>query len=200
MSQNLKFVGCLVYLAVSVACAMPSDVLAHPKSDPLMPGSVALLIDTSEDNKLCSGVLIAPSVVATARHCTHGATSITVVEPNTGHMSLAMRVVEDPSQDRAEIHTMSAFTHVATVGQTLDRRPVHVQGFGCSKGARLEQRAALFYSPEGSRRVVWTGRACGGDSGGGVWNADGKLVAIMTDAGYLFDHGRKINIVVGELL
>lgn len=182
-------------------CAEASSPVKRPVETAFLPGSVVLYITRASEEAMCSGVLVGAHTIATARHCTRGAERIVVYEPTSAKFALAIHVVEDAEQDRAEIETHMLFDTHATVAQTLDQRPVRVQGFGCSDGARLAQRSALFYSGgEHPRQIVWAGRACRGDSGGGVWNADGRLAAIMTETGYLYDRGRRINIMVGELL
>lgn len=198
-----KTLSAIILLCVLGACAETPSPAKHATESKFLPGSVMLYITRPDGEAMCSGVLVSANTVATARHCTQGADRIVVYEPEAAKFALAEHVVEDPEQDRAEIRTHVLFDTYAALAQTLDTRPVRLQGFGCSDGAKLEQRTALFYRVEGKaqqRQIMWAGRVCFGDSGAGIWNADGRLAAIVTDTGYVTDHGRKINILVGALL
>lgn len=197
-----KNLSAIILLCVLGACAEASTVVKRPVESKFLPGSVVLYITRSSGEFMCSGVLVTANTIATARHCTREAERIVVYEPTTTTFAFAAHIVEDPEQDRAEILTATMFDTHATMGQTLDTRPVRLQGFGCSDGSKLEQRTALFYRAEAgpARAVMWAGRACPGDSGAGIWTADGRLAAIVTDTGYVTDHGRRINALWGALL
>lgn len=179
-------VRCLALLLACLAgCAAPLHQL--PLNQPGRPPNVAAEAWSStylftDGARLCSAVLVGPDVALTARHCVEDFRGGAVVHPD-GRAHAVVEAAVAADEDIAFLRLVPASTTAAEVGVTQDGTSGYVLGYGCSGGAKLDARPVRFLrrvqTPDPTNLIldVWSGVACKGDSGGGVF-VDGKLVGI----------------------
>ncbi len=187
-------------LLLGVGCGF--DALPHPQLPPLDPGIEspagipAVMQVFVLDGVLCSAVVVGPAEAITARHC--------VVDSYTHEPRLPVALVGfddtryvDPAEvlvshdrDLALVHIkldgtqalFDTYASVAEAGPALGGN-VWVAGFGCSGFKSLGIRPARLVGASDAKHDDYIGRACPGDSGGGVFNDDGELVGISSAVG-----------------
>lgn len=186
-------------LACVAGCAAPLP--SFPLNQPDRPAGVAESAwaatfmfaqpprSTEHGARMCSAVAIAPDVLVTARHCIPPGDVFeggVVVRPDgLGGVVVGVTVVTDA--DVALLRVAGPplpYAQVADV-EAIGQR-AHVLGYGCSRGRKLEARPVTFLGrwstdfPDDPYLDVWSGVGCKGDSGGGVFDAAGRLVGVST--------------------
>jgi len=130
------------------------------------------------ENHTCSAVFVAPTVAYTAAHCLRDAALVTVAARRV----VAARVSEHADLARVRV-AIPWHGPVAEIDPTIpaagDVLTLRGYGSACAQFARpvVYRHRALF--PVESPDLVFGGRACHGDSGGGVFDRDGRLRAIV---------------------
>lgn len=143
--------------------------------------SVLIKLDDSHG----SGVVIAPGRVLTAGHVVDGADTVKVTLPN-GHTQIA-HVLWHPAPGR-DVALLSLDTE-GTRPAEIDCRPTHigetVQAYGFPLKAthvatwgRVASNDAYTYGEANAGSVVLDLVLVPGNSGGGIFNAEGRLVGI----------------------
>ena len=186
MRTALRYLALL--LAILAGCAAP---LQHhfPLNQPARPAEVSEAAWDStyvftDGRFLCGAVLVAPDVALTARHCVEGPSLGLLVHPGGAVRAVTAAVVAVDA-DVAFLQVAPAAKQHAQVGTApAPGARGHVLGYGCSHGMQLEARPVTYVGrfkpgrPDELLLDMWQGTACRGDSGGGVFDADGKLVGI----------------------
>jgi S1-C subfamily serine protease len=169
--RALKF----LLIALLAACA-GGDPRPLPTAPPAWAEAVVLMITPKGR---CSAVMITPHAALTARHCTE--TVNAAVLKRGGRVVIVDSVIQHPDRDVSILSLASDMPGpYAFESSRLPRagEAAFVVGFGCDYPARGVRRlVALGRSVEG---LAFAGRVCGGDSGGGVFNSRGELVAITS--------------------
>lgn len=183
-------IRCLVLLLACLAgCAAP---LQHrfPLNQPGRPPAVAAVSWNStlvftDGRMLCSAVLVAPDTALTARHCLLDGFNGGVLAHPDGRVFGVVQAVVASDADIAFLRILPAAREPAPLGEVVEvGQAAHVLGYGCSSGVQLEARPVRFVGrfkpsrPDDLLLDVWEGRACRGDSGGGVFDAEGRLLGI----------------------
>jgi S1-C subfamily serine protease len=169
---------------------------------------VIVLAKTATENGFGAGTIVAKDGdlvrVLTANHvATHGALS---VEFDGGAVYPARIVSAFPSHDLAVIEAdvdpvLAATLHPAAVAQPRSHEPVHIWGSGVNgpalETASIEAVGAELPDGPANGRYALGCKACHeGDSGGGVFDAQGELVGIYVGF-FVMDAGP--NVSVAEL-
>lgn len=140
----------------------------------------------------CSAVAIAPRVALTAWHCAHES-NISVASI---HVTQFAQVAGDVAEAQLEHDIPGPYANVGPVpgvGQYA-----WIAGYGCDPNHEHVRERPL--------RVVWrgigltseyAGRACPGDSGAGVWDAQGHLIGIVSARSI---DGLPLRVFVSDLL
>lgn len=132
----------------------------------------------------CSGIVISETEIATARHCVdEGIVEVddmTLVGTRTSARQ-DIAIVEVETTNGLPIARIGDISHDATL-----------TGYGCS--GELEDSAHVVMYRDGAS-IYSHGRACPGDSGGGLFNDHGYLIAIHSGIS-----GQAVSIDAHELL
>lgn len=135
--------------------------------------STALRLEFSEDT-LCSGTAVGPDLILTAEHCLDGAL-VTV----NGHKVRQARVVRDKKRDVAWIRvTGMRFGRWSPMGPAA-KQGEHVRWWGNPQGVADVYREGYVSLVDGGQLVI-DATICKGDSGAGVFNARGEVVAVVS--------------------
>jgi serine protease Do len=192
-------------IALILACALPAVAAAAGRA---ADGAVIVLAKTATENGFGAGTIVAKDGdlirVLTANHvATHGALS---VQFDGGAVYPARVVSEFPKHDlaviEAEVDPILAGTlHPAPVAVPRSHEPVHIWGSGVN-GPALETAsiaavgAQLPDGPPNGRYALGCSKCHEGDSGGGVFDAQGELVGVYVGF-FVMDSGQ--NVSVAEL-
>lgn len=138
---------------------------------PTVPGNTpaAAVYRIVSSTYTCSAVAIGPRTLLTAKHCGPG--------PFVSAAASLLAVVEvDPGRDVQTLYSpyveLEAWIPIATVPPTGGDAATII-GYGCDK--RLAARGLRYVSYN-----EYEGRACKGDSGGAIVNANGELLGITS--------------------
>lgn len=174
----------LVVLATPLGVRADNSFLAtHPPlCSPFLevqdPAVVRVQSSGPDETRYCSGVVISPTQVLTAKHCLCLGDDITVngVEIVSWALpelqDLALLTVKEPFE---KWHSVTASVPLALM----------LEGYGCT-GALLQRSAILLYDLGVEIKIG--GCVCHGDSGGAVLDDDGRLVAIIVST---FEDGKQ---------
>lgn len=172
-----------------------SSVPALP-SMPVVPGVPESVVGLHIPGGRCSAVVISPSLYVTAGHCAG--------DPAT--LSIGSRMLSsDPpvsalSPDIAVGHSSEDLPTPARIAPDVPKpgEAVLIAGFGCLRAGGA--RAGFWLSPGPDPDGDWMVAApvCPGDSGAGVFNAQGELVAIVSKAGAAWAEGVAFVVPIGE--
>jgi S1-C subfamily serine protease len=189
-------------IALILACALPA--VATP-SGRTADGAVIVLAKTATDDGFGAGTIVAKSGdlirVLTANHvASHGALSIRF---DGGAVYPARIVSEFPSHDlaviEAEVDPILAGTlHPAPVAVPRSHEPVHIWGSGVN-GPAFETAsiaavgAQLPDGPANGRYALGCSTCHEGDSGGGVFDAQGELVGVYVGY-FVMDAGPNVSV------
>lgn len=178
----------VLLLGVLAGCAAP---LQHPfpLNQPDRPAAVALVAWRStllftDGRMLCGAVLVAPDTALTARHCIlPGFKGGLLVHPD-GQAHIAVQASVASDADIAFLRIAPTARQYAQLGRSTKGTEGYVLGYGCSSGRRLDARPVVQlgsfipHLPDDFLFDAWEGTACKGDSGGGVFDAQGRLLGI----------------------
>jgi len=186
------YVGFTILFAAMLLCAVRTPSLAR-SPDAIEADETVVIVSTDRQAvHIGSGVVVSKSgsalVVATAAH--NVATGGLIVQTQSGERLNVLKVDAIPGFDLALL-TTSAYVgpvFTATFGSPTLGAPVHVWGHRLdrpyveSSGSILDLDPVLPEGPSNGRFAIDC-QACGhGDSGGGVFDADGRLIGILEGA------------------
>lgn len=127
----------------------------------------------------CSVVMLDPDVAATAAHCVNPDRVMTVDGVQVTQQD------KHPDWDIALIKLASPLDTVTAKPPQKAIEPTEaawVEGYGCRASGGTEpefaRRRLVFLGMHPTLGLIFQGLACGGDSGGGVFNAQGELIGI----------------------
>lgn len=131
----------------------------------------------------CSAVLIAPRVALSAAHCFREPASDWSVIRDSGIRVRVVAVAQRSDTDVSELALGSTLSPPYAQIATRLPREAWISGYGCAlhaDGSRsLSARAVAVHALSDSLLVL-DGRACAGDSGGGIFDARGALLGITS--------------------
>ncbi len=133
------------------------------------------------DGARCSAVAISPRLYLTAGHC---AGQPSVLESRAGETYAAAVPVADAQADIAlgRAQDLPAWAEIATDMPTTGSR-LTLNGYGCSPRGMVRSSMWVSPTPVMFGRYTVVGPVCPGDSGGGVFNERGQLVAVISGQG-----------------
>lgn len=190
-SRRVYF-GFTIFISVTLLCAIRTPSFARSPEAIEEDETVAIISTDRLAVRLGSGVVVSKSgsalVVATAAH--NVATGGLTVRTRSGELLNVLKVATIPGFDLALLttsaHVGPVFT--ATFGSPKLGAPVHVWGHRLDKpdvessGSILDLDPVLPEGPANGRFAIDC-QTCGhGDSGGGVFDADGRLIGILEGA------------------
>lgn len=178
MMRNV-FWSIIVLLAWLTGCiAVPVPRVQEHSKTPTLASVLPVVGPTG----YCSGVGLEPFLVVTARHCMERLQDVLVlgsepIRPTAvwlGELDIALLRL-DPAGPRVPVSPLS-------LRVLLPGNSGFVAGYGCETlgGAlTLATRTVSFRGRTIDKTEIWNGTACHGDSGGGLFNRSGELVAIV---------------------
>lgn len=123
---------------------------------------------------LCSGTAIGPDLILTAKHCKAGGTLLRV-----GDDAVTVSRMFDGKDDRLLIElTKPTFKRWAKLGKA-PKQGDRVRFWGNPRGSRSWLRIGHVVST-GPGMTVMDTYACPGDSGSGIFNDAGEVVAVLS--------------------
>jgi hypothetical protein len=151
----------------------------------------------------CSAEPIAPRIAVTAAHCLPKAPGgVLLAEVRNDVVQLpVVRTWASRSDDIALLWLSSDAPRPAPVADRVPAlgEPGWVVGYGCDSDwigyARVGIRPVRMLGRDEFGAFIWEGQACHGDSGGGLFDASGRLVAILN--GSYQTNGGPITQIVG---
>jgi hypothetical protein len=127
------------------------------------------------NGKGCSAVAVSPTLLYTAAHCVDDAQPVYVYFGSTPFQ--AQVVAFDPLQDLAALempYPMFWAYAPPYQGELYSGQSLVQVGYGCPDRVRK----VAFIGVDWDNELITAGLTCGGDSGGGVFTPDGRLVSI----------------------
>ena len=132
----------------------------------------------------CSSVVVGPGILVTAAHCVHAArgegTTGHIAPPGTLDQIQVVGTLDSPSADVSLLNAPTLRAPPVGIEYHPDVTRLWVAGYGCTGFTSLGIRDASPFGLSNDGSSVLLGQACHGDSGGGVFDVHGNLVAIMT--------------------
>lgn len=190
--------------SVPASCTPPWSKLARSEIE-----RTVAFVRPDGDGKVstyCSGVWLSRSTIVTAAHCVDGAELDTLYVLSYGHDTPipAMVSASDPGADIAIVEAAPLVEHdVASLGPSPEAGdPVSAVGhplgmrwsFSCGHVAAVRDFASTI--GEDTVDITWiqaTTPISPGSSGGGLWDAAGRLIGIASRS---FTRGQNMNLFV----
>lgn len=180
----MALLGVLAALAAAGTAAAPAAPEIGPaKAVRLVPS--VLLVQASGDGdalQLGSGVVVAPETVATNCHVTRSARAVSVVQ--AGARLPARAQAPDAAHDLCLLQVPGLRAEPVALGSAADLapgRPVLAIGYTGGTGPQLSLgRVVALHRWDGSHVVRSSTGFTSGASGGGLFDADGALVGVLT--------------------
>lgn len=135
-----------------------------------------------EDGSRCSAVAIGPIRYLTAGHC---AGRVAVLESRAGEKYEAGTPKAAPEADVALGSAARPLPAWAQIGVDMPRTGsrLTLNGYGCDPRGLVRASMWVSQTPVMFGRYTVVGPVCHGDSGGGVFNEQGELVAVISGVG-----------------
>lgn len=175
-------------LALTLSMLLVSCALPAPLADMVIPTDTPVVPLLTDAGRQCSAVLVGDHHALTAAHCMRDATKA-ILLTNLGPVPVAGMSQPIPELDAMVLETTSTipppYAHLALEVPQLGAL-AHLQGYGCERASPAVPR---FYTttlvfrgtePKPPHDYIFSGVACHGDSGGGIFNEDGELIAITS--------------------
>jgi S1-C subfamily serine protease len=190
--SRILAIGVTFFIAATIVCAGRTPSLAQSPEAIEEDETVIIIATDRVTERIGAGVVVSKSgsalVVATAAH--NVATGGLIVETQSGARLNVLKVEPIPGFDLALL-TTSAYVgpvFTATFGSPTLGAAVHVWGHRIerpyveSSGSILDLDPLLPEGPANGRFAIDC-QSCGhGDSGGGVFDGDGRLIGILEGA------------------
>lgn len=157
--------------------------------------SVVLMLEDSKHDYTCTGTIIGPHTIKTARHCFQEGQSIkTLVLVNSFNVKAS--APRYSKLDVAEVDVDITFTSWAKEGPAMQQGD-HLHWWGNPLGMPNYYREGYVSTilPEGANIV---GLSCEGDSGSGLFNEQGQLVGVLAGGIWAMDSKNYCSFVVIE--
>lgn len=176
-------------LAFVVACttqpaALPSQFQAH---------RTTMTLEFA--NAVCSGTAIGPHAILTATHCLGDAGGPLVKA--AGRVAKMVRHVDD-GNDHSIVYVDIAFTYFAKVKQGAPDQGAHIFIYGNPAGMPDMYREGYVsgvYDGDGKHWTLYDLNGYFGDSGSGLFDADGTVVAVNSIMVYITDMGGALKLM-----
>lgn len=175
-----------------LALLLTSCGAVQPLVDAL-PSDTPTRVIYGQSGMQCSTVVVDPHMAITANHCVRDSGGAIVIVLPAGPVPVAQALSHD-SLDLAILVTKDAMGGpYAKLGPVpAPGQMASVEGYGCDRVVptipKFSQRPVQFLVVDPlSSDLVFKGRACKGDSGGGVYNEAGELVGISSTIGQVED-------------
>jgi hypothetical protein len=179
--NDLFVYACLIFVLLLAFFSVQGCAPVAPPQPPIpehVPVHTAVRLDM--DGAACSGVAVGPYTVLTAKHCTtHGA--ITVERFPGLAPTRVIGQITHPELDLAVLQTedeLGAYARPAPY-RPLPGTVVHAVGFGCKTHAPTVH-VGLYVSQDLDGDLRMAMGVCFGDSGGPVFDDQGRLFAIIS--------------------
>lgn len=131
----------------------------------------------------CSGVAVGEHEVLTAKHCTDMGEF--EVEYAPGEITMAAMVASYDDRDVAIVYTYDELSILAEVApfRPLPGTLVYAVGFGCAPGkgpGMPTVHVGAYIEPDMDSDLVLAMAVCNGDSGGPVFDQEGRVFALIS--------------------
>lgn len=169
-----RFHDAFIFLLVLAACS--ARVLPPAALVPDGPVPIGAVLAFTDGFTACSAVAIAPKQALTTAHCLRNRDRRWLVLADGALVPVIGHEVD------GELAVLHVYSRLPVVAQVARRVPqpgdrAWLAGYGCRSDGwrlRLDVREARALNA-----VQYAGNACHGDSGGGVFDAGGRLVGVL---------------------
>lgn len=122
---------------------------------------------------VCSGTAVGPNVLLTATHCFEGGGRLLAIN---GAEHYALKIVKD-GKDHSLVRVTASFDKWATIG-LYPNAGDRVRFLGNAAGEADMYREGYVVRARSDELLI-DSRGFGGDSGAGIWNHKGQLIAVL---------------------
>lgn len=178
----------LPVLVLLMSCATAPEVpYFGPELPPQdLPYNAVVRLVTSDG--MCSAVMVAPRLALTAAHCVPDDGSAL----NGSLLALDGSLADVQDYQRSDLYDIAVIEiseEFATWAKVAPKLPKLTErtwnvGYGCPPGGHISVRPSFWGPPfDDEGRHILLGVACGGDSGGPLFNERGEVVGVVTQRG-----------------
>lgn len=169
----------LAYCGANGCAPVPPKGPKWPTADKRVPVHAAVLVRGAD--WLCSGVAVDANTVVTATHCVANGSFEVEAYPGLRYTNVRVSVA-DEARDVAIVHVEPALGAVAELAPflPLPGTLVYAVGFGCAQGRAPAVHAGAYVARDLDGDLVLAMGVCHGDSGGPVFDEQGRLFAIIS--------------------